>query len=976
MALKNDFFIVGVGASAGGLAAFESFFSGMPTEDTNMAFVLIQHLAPDHKSILTELVQRYTKMKVFEVQDGMKIEVNCTYIIPPNYDMALLNGNFQLFEQQKTNGCRLPIDFFFNSLALDQHDRSIGIVLSGTGHDGTEGIKAIKKEGGTVIVQSIDSAEFTGMPQSAIDTGLVDYILSAEEIAKELIQHINLIDNTDEKTTSITADTNTLNKIFILLRKQTTHDFSQYKSNTIGRRIERRMIVHQIKSLEEYYKYLSQTKNEINLLFSELLIGVTNFFRDTEAFTMLQEKIIPKLFLNELDDSTIRVWVTSCSTGEEAYSIAILLMEHMESLKENFAIQIFATDINPEAIAKARMGIYPESISNHVSSKRLKQFFIKNKDDNTYRIQKSIRDLLVFSVHDIIKDPPFSKMDLITCRNLLIYLNVELQQKLISLFHYSLNNDGTLFLGSSESIGESTNLFDVIDQKSKLFRCKKDSLNTKQTIMNRLIPAKGQIITPQHLPNISIKEKLPLKELTEKAILEQIAPAAALINQEGDILYLHGRTGMYLELPSGETNTNNILKMAKDGLANDLVIAFHKAKRSNEIIQIKGICVNDNGHFLMLNLTIRPIIRREAFPKEQQLYLVILEDAPLGEECGNRNISLPDKNKLDENEKIKSLKQELLLQKEFLQEANNKLEISNEELKSYNEEIQSMNEELQSTNEELETSKEELQSVNEELSTVNSELNAKVNDLSQSNNDINNLLSGTGTGTIFVDLKLCILRFTPASTRMVNLIMSDLGRPVGHIVSNLIDYNNLVVDTQNVLDTLIPKEIEVKTKDDKWYLMRIQPYRTVENVIEGAVISFVDISNIIAIREELKKANSFSRLAAVIHDSNDAVTVYDMEGKIIAWNPGAVKLYGWSECEALKLNIKDRIPKELQEDDISKLKLLSDSKILETYKTKRLNKNGDILDVYITSSALVDKDGIIYAISTTERNKEEKYTYE
>ena len=536
--------IVGIGASAGGLVAFEAFFSGMPADDTNMAFVLVQHLAPDHKSILAEIIQRYTRMKVFEIQDGMKVQKNCVYIIPPKYHIGILHGTLELIKPAKVDGLRLPIDFFFDSLAKDQHQFAIGIILSGNGSDGSRGIRSIKQEGGIVLAQNKDSTEFNSMPKSAIETGLVDYELSPDAMPNKIIKHQASFHNTAKVIDTLSHNSDTLNKIFILLRNKTTHDFSMYKPSTIGRRIERRMMVNQIERIEDYYTYLQNKEDEIDALFNDILIGVTQFFRDTEAFTSLENEVIPKLFLDKEPDATIRVWITGCSTGEEAYSIAILLMEYAQTRKQNFSIQVFATDIDPTAIAIARAGEYSTNITEHMSPERLKRHFTQNSDDNTYKIHKDIRDLMVFSIHDIIKDPPFSRIDLISCRNLLIYLDVQLQQKLISLFHYSLNPDSYLFLGSSESIGELSNLFDIIDQKSKLFKSKKNSFNTRQTILHRLIPIKGQVITPQHMPKPTVSEKLPLRELTEKSILEQIAPAAVLINQDGDILYQHGRTGM------------------------------------------------------------------------------------------------------------------------------------------------------------------------------------------------------------------------------------------------------------------------------------------------------------------------------------------------------------------------------------------------------------------------------------------------
>lgn len=971
---SNDFFIVGIGASAGGLAAFESFFSGLPTDrNMDMAFVLVQHLAPDHKSILTELIQRYTRMKVYQVEEGMMVQPNCTYIIPPNYDMALLNGSFQLLTPTEKRGMRLPIDFFFRSLAQDKHQYAIGIILSGTGHDGTLGIKAIKEEGGIIIAQNPDSAQFDGMPNSAIGTALVDYVLSPNEMPTQLIAYTSHISKNSAVISLFPKDENILKKIFILLRTQTGHDFSMYKPSTIGRRIERRMAIHQIETIEEYYKYLQQSQDEVVALFSDLLIGVTNFFRDPEAFSSLTEKGIPKVFAGKLSGETIRVWIAGCSTGEEAYSIAILIMEYMEKLKQSYMVQIFATDIDSEAIAIARVGIYPRNIEDNISKERLERYFIKNSETNTYHIHKNIRDMIVFSVHSIIKDPPFSKLDLISCRNLLIYMSVELQQKVISLFHYALNTDGILFLGASETLGELEDSFIILDQKSKLYQANKNASNTRQTTLRRLLIEEPHPLQ-QRVAKVDFTAKLSLRELTEQAIIEQIAPAAALVNAEGDILYLHGRTGMYLELPSGEMAVNNILKMAREGLQNDLTLALHKAKKDKQTVQVNGLHVKTNSHITTVNLTIRLVSMGTILKPQLPLYLVIFGEDPCvtQEQISSDSASLTHtikKSKSAESSRIQSLEQELELQKEFLQDANRRSESSNEELKSYNEEIQSMNEELQSTNEELETSKEELQSVNEELSTVNAELHTKIADLSRSNNDMNNLLAGTGIGTIFVDLELCILRFTPKVTQIVNLITGDLGRPISHIVSNLVDYDNLAADIQSVLDTLIPKEIEVRTKDDKWFLMRIQPYRTLENVIEGGVISFLDISEIVTMREELHNANMLSRMAIIVRDSSDAITLQDMKGNIIAWNPGAEMMYGWSEAEALKMNVNDRMPKALQDKEFHKIKQLCNSEILESYKTQRLNKKGALIDVSITSTALVDTVGKTYAIATIERIK-------
>ncbi len=993
--------IVGIGASAGGLAAFEAFFSGMPSDEDGlgkltagpgMAFVLVQHLDPNHKSILTDIIRRYTRMQVFEVEDGMVVHPNCVYIIPPNCDMAFLNGTLHLMEPSTPRGQRLPIDFFFRSLAQDQHERAICIILSGTGSDGTLGLRAIKGEGGMAMVQTPDSAEYDGMPRSAISTGITDYELPPAEMPAQLIAYAaHAFDISSHPGTVPAPKTeNSLKKIFILLRSNIGHDFSQYKPSTIHRRIERRMAVNQITTIEEYVKYLQQTPKEMDTLFRDLLIGVTNFFRDPDAFKMLEEQVIPKLFDGKNDDSAIRVWSTGCSTGEEAYSIAILLAEHQEAMKKSFKVQVFATDIDSQAITAARAGIYPASISADISPERLARFFSAEPGGIAYRVHKGIRDMIVFSEQDIIKDPPFSKLDLISCRNLMIYMSGNLQEKLIPLFHYALKPGGFLFLGTSETVGEFGDLFEPVNRKLKLYR-RKDDIHSARTMTSRFLPPVTEIDLsfPRIIARTAVQKKPPMRELTEQSLLNQVAPSAALVNSNGDILYLHGHTGMYLEPTPGEAGINNILKMAREGLRRELATALHKAVSTKETVRIPSLKVKTNGDFTAVNLTVRPVMAKGNDGTDAPLYLVVLEEAleavvsnqsPAASRqspairrkisprltTDDRRLATNDQ-RLTDHSTIAALEKELREKDEYLQSANEELETSNEELKSSNEEMQSVNEELQSTNEELETSKEELQSVNEELSTVNSELQTKVTDLSQTNNDMNNLLAGTGIATVFVDYKMRIMRFTPASTKIINLIPGDAGRPIGHILSNLVGYNQLTADVKSVLETLLPKEMEIQATDDKWYSMRIQPYRTIENVIEGAVISFLDITEIQKTREALRKANDLCRLAVVVRDSHDAVIVQDLNGNVLAWNPSAERIYGWSETEALKRNIRETIAENLREAALKKIKQLVNSNVLKPYQVKRITKDGKTIDIMLTATALVDNAGKIYAIATTER---------
>lgn len=972
---KEDFPIVGIGASAGGLAAFENFFSAIPDNSKlGMAFVLVQHLDPTHKSILTDLIGRHTQMPVYEVKDGMVVQPDCVYVIPPNHDMVLEYGTLQLLKPAEPRGHRLPIDLLFRSLAQSKQEMAIGIVLSGTGSDGTLGVQAIKTEGGMVMAQTLESSEYDGMPQSAIATGLVDYILPPAEMPAQLIAYV--AQTFGRRPHAVLKAEDSMKKIFNLLRTRTGHDFSLYKQSTISRRIERRMAIQNIKSVDEYVHHLEQKPAEVDALSQDFLIGVTSFFRNPTAFDALQKKIIPRLFDGKHSDSTIRIWVPGCSTGEEAYSIGILLQEQMEMLKQIFKVQLFATDIDRRAIEKARSGIYPVTISIDISPERLARFFIMDAGGN-YRIQKNIRDMVVFSEQDIIKDPPFSKLDMLSCRNLLIYMDRELQKKLIPLFNYALNPGGFLFLGPSETVGEFEGFFDTLDRKSKLYR--KKGVSSGRLPLRTFIPPGLESRETRRLPDrVPVESKLQLRELTEQAMLQYYAPVGVLVNQKGDILYLHGRTGMYLEPAPGEAGLS-ILKMAREGLRQELATALHKAVTRKEPVFHSGLRVKTNGDFTTVNLAVRPVMTGSDVAAGPSLFLITFEEPSKWEKSGiGKTHGIGKTPSVDAGDsstevdmRILELTRELQIKEEHLKASNEELETSNEELKSSNEEMQSINEELQSTNEELETSKEELQSVNEELATVNIELENKVTDLSQAVDDMNNLMAGTGIGTIFVNHQLRILRFTPTVTQIINLIPTDVGRPVGHIVSNLLGYDRLVEDIKEVLNSLIPKDIEVQIKEGSWYLMRIRPYRTLENVIKGAVITFTDITEMKQAREILKESEAMRRMVVVIRDANDAITLQDMEGNILAWNPMAESMYGWSKAEALTMNISKLIPESRKENELDILKKLSRAEVLEPYRTLRLTKEGRILNVCLTATALV-KAGEVYAISTIERESKSK----
>jgi two-component system CheB/CheR fusion protein len=862
----------------------------------------------------------------------------------------------------------MPIDFFFRSLANDQHERAICVVLSGTGSDGTLGVRAVKGEGGIVMAQNPESTEYDGMPRAAIATGLVDYVLPPAEMPAQIIAYVAHAFGRAHRVPPppLPLVEDALKKIFVLLRAQTKHDFSQYKQTTIARRVERRMAVHQIERMDEYLRYLRQTPSEVNALFRDLLIGVTSFFRDPAAFAALQDKVLQRLFAAKEAGDSIRVWVPACSTGEEAYSIAILLQEYMEATKQYFKVQLFATDIDAKAIDQARAGVYPASIAADVSSERLAHFF-SPEPGGSYRIHKGIRDMLVLSEQDVIRDPPFSKLDLISCRNFLIYVEGDLQKKLIPLFHYSLAPGGVLFLGTSETIGESVDLFSTLDRQSKLYERKDDAPHTVRPKWASFLPAASEGARGQLQRTSPGQTKVRLRELTEQAMLEQYSAVGILVDARGDIVYLHGRTGQYLEPAPGEAGVN-ILRMAREGLRRDLTTALHTCVASRAPVRQGGLRVKTNGHFATASLAVLPVLAGTNAVAD--LFLVVLEeeralatDSPETPEPEAATIA-----RAHPDEHIDALSRELRAKEEYLQATNEELETANEELKSSNEEMQSVNEELQSTNEELETSKEELQSVNEELATLNGELQQKVADLSRSNNDMNNLLAGTGIGTIFVDHQLRIQRFTPAVTTLMNVIPTDVGRPLAHVVSNFIDYEHLARDVQAVLDSMVLKEIEVQTKAGAWYSLRIRPYRTLENVIEGAVVAFVDITEIRQAREARRESEDLRRIALAVRDSHDAVVVHDLEGQISAWNRGAERLYGYNEPEALAMNMRELIPPGLREKETREWAHIGMAGASQPYRAQRLAKDGRIVDVWVTAAALVGADGRAYSICTTEQS--------
>ena len=837
---SSEFLVVGMGASAGGLETLEEFFKATPS-NPGMAFIIVQHLDPTHKSLMVHLLKSHTDMPVTEVKDNTMVVPNHVYIIPPNRDMAIFNGVLHLMEPTAARGFRKPIDFFFRSLAEDQGEKAVGIILSGTGTEGTLSLKNIKGHGGLSIVQDPKTAKYDGMPRSAIAAGVQDFILPVKDMPELLLKYAK---NRKFKPQEIPEKTTTakelLEKVFILLRNETGCNFSDYKDTTVIRRIEKRMALNQIDKLENYIKYLQNNREEIQKLFKELLIGVTNFFRDKEAFEAIEKTVIPQLIRNKKDGGTIRIWVPGCSTGEEAYSLAILFDDAIEKQDKNIKIQIFASDLDENAIDFARQGVYPQSISVDISPAYLAKYF--HGDSTTFRIKKEIRDQIVFAEHNLIKDPPFSKLDMVSCRNLLIYLNVEAQKKVFAIFHYALNLEGILFLGSSESLGEYDSIFEVLDRKHKIFKHKDIKLDRAPDI--------GHLFhEPSALKNIAAPiTKRDLKDtlatLTEKLLLANYAPACAIIDEKGDAVYFAGNTGKYLQPSPGEARLN-IVDMAREGLKADLRTLISKVRKSGKTEIRTNIKVKTNDTLQLIDLCIRPL---DQIDSENVLMMVTFEDLDKIPSKGTETKPV----RPEEASELLALEQELTATKEYLRSTIEQLELSNEELKSSNEELQSSNEELQSTNEELETSKEELQSVNEEIVTVNTELQGKIDELAQAYDDMNNLLASTEIGTIFLDSNLIIKRFTPSMSKIINLIRSDVGRPIEHLSSNLI-YDGIAEDVKKVITKLAPITRSVKSVDGIWYLMQIMPYRTSENVIEGVVITFVDITQEKLLAEQLKE---------------------------------------------------------------------------------------------------------------------------
>ncbi len=972
--ISSTFPIVGIGASAGGLAAFEAFFSGLAPETLpGMAFVLMQHLSPDHKSVLTEIISRYTTMKVIKVKDGMTVEVNCVYIIPPGYYMVIRGGVLQLLEPSVPRGKRLPIDFFFYSLAKDQRERAIAIILSGNGSDGAKGVRAIKSGGGMIMVQDPATADNDDMPRNVINTGVVDYSLPPAEMAPQLLAYFALA--LDHLKTTLAEDDKTqdgIQKLLIFLRDETGHDFRHFKYSTTLSRVRRRMAVCRIDTIDAYTSYLHLKPAEVEALLRDFLSGDTSFFKDEEAFENLEKKVIPKLFKGKPADGTIRAWLVGCGSGEEAYSVAILLEEHRSQLQQHNKLEIFATDIDKNVVAAARSVRFPTNIMDDISEERLSRYFSSEDDGGSYQINKNIRDAIVFSVHDVAKDPPFSKIDLIVCRNRSILVDISVQEKIIPLFHYALNPGGFLFLDSSVSTSNFNDLFLTADDSSKLFQRQDHSRGITQRSGERTLSANkivGTIPRSTH-QNKEGMGKISLRHLTEQLLLQQITSAAVLVKGEGDILYFHGNTGRYLEIDQEQGGVGNLLKMVHQGLQHDLEILLRKAEKTKRIVRRKNLLVENYEASFMVNLTILPVNDDSSIQNQTPLYLVTLEEVELSNivDCRPETVEdfLVEKPSqatpvVDQGtvpiDCFEELKQQLMTKEEEHRSTSEDLEAINEELEAANEELQSFNEEMQSINEELQATNEELEASQEELATVNAELQNNVSALARANNDINNLLAGTGIATVFVDHSLCVLGFTPTAKHIINLIPGDIGRPIAQIATNLSGYDQLLADIQAVLDTLQSKEMEAQTEDGMWFMMRILPYRTLENVIEGAVITFVDITETKRAQEALRQSEERFRLLLETMPTF-AVQGCDIDGTIHYWNKASESLYHYSAEEAINANRFDLLLPEERRGDVQQLitEGISSGQNIPGVELEMKRRDGSLVPVF-SNHVLLQRDG-------------------
>lgn len=851
--------IVGLGASAGGLEALEKFF-GSVASDTNLAYVVVQHLSPTHEDMMVEILQRRSVLPVKQIVNGLPVAPNCVYVIPPNHSLTVNDGVLYLHKYSASKAVRLTINSFFCSLAEDQREHAVGVIFSGMGSDGAEGAQAIKANGGLMFVQTPATTQYDSMPNAAIATEVIDNVAPAEQLPGIILSHFG--DTSPVANEMDQGCIGKLNEVVAQLRVHVGHDFTQYKKNTILRRVNRRMDIHQIAKINDYVDYLKANKLESELLFRELLIGVTHFFRDTQVWEQFQLEVVPALLQDRDDGGVLRAWVPACSTGEEAYTLAMAFQEALDNahIKSSISLQIFATDLDKQSIVTARQGFYPASIASDVPEVLLQRYFVCENDG--YRISKHIRDNVIFAPQNVVMDPPFTRLDILACRNLLIYLETDLQKKLLPLFHYSLNPGGFLILGSAEATGQTNDLFTPLPGKTRIYR--RNKLLTSSTPMEFPKRSAFRTGTPAGYssPLTSLPDTPNLKSITQDLLLDHFSPAAVLTTNKGDIVYISGKTGKFLEPAVGKANLN-LFAMARDGLAGALNEAFARASRQHLKVTLKNLKIGTKNDLCTVNLTVMPLFE----PSELNSMVLVVFDDVSGQR--KRRSAVKSNPGEEQSQQIVELSQELQLTREELQAAHEEMQSSHEELKSSNEELQSINEELQSSNEELTTSKEEMQSMNEELQTVNQELQAKVDELSRASDDMKNLLNSTNIATLFLDGELCVRRFTSQTAKIIKLIPGDAGRPITDLVT-ILDYPSLSADAREVLHTLAFKERQVSAQDGRWFKVRTMPYRTQDNRFDGLVITFVDITEAKVLEFSMRKITSLlqNQLSSLKKDNN------------------------------------------------------------------------------------------------------------
>jgi two-component system CheB/CheR fusion protein len=883
---RSGFLVVGIGASAGGLEALEEFFNAVPA-NSGLAFVVISHQRPGQTSLLPQLLAKRAAMPAIEGTDGMRVEPNRLYLAPPGSHMSLRDGKLVLPEPAGAEPrVALPIDYFFRSLAEDRGPDAVGIVLSGAGSDGTLGLKAIKGHAGMTLAQDAASARYSSMPQSAVAAGAVDYVRRPQDMVDVLLNYARRARQVP------TENTQAWHRIILLLQERSGVDFSAYKLGTAQRRLERRMHVNQLASLGDYLRYLQANAHEVDALFSELLIGVTSFFRDPLAFDALAQAL-PGMLDGRPDGAPVRVWVPGCSSGEEAYSIGILLREYLAVRGTPLNVQIFGTDVDPRAIETARTGFYPAGIVNDVTPERLERFFVK--EDHGYRVRKDLRDLVVFATHNVLADPPFSKLDVLSCRNLLIYLENVAQQRLLRLFHHALNAGGLLFLGPSESVEEARDLFTSLDRKWKLFR----RADVPSPPLEPL-PWGGMRGAPREMPAATPagKERRPsIVALLQTMLLDQFAPASVVVDSRGEVVFIHGRTGLYLE-PAPGRPTNVLVEMARPGLRAALAAMLREASLTRKEVARRAARVRTNGGSTRVDVAVRPITEPEAL---RRLWLVTFASGGRAARPRPRRLAAPVPAAHDRD--ASELVDELSYTKERLQHSLEELQATNEELMSSNEELTSTNEELQSANEELETTKEEMQSLNEELVTVNAELRAKLDDLAEAHADLQSLLNSTDIATVFLDTDLKIKRFTPQAREVFHMIPTDVGRPLADLVPSLA-YERLMDDAREVLRTLTPCERVLHSAEDTWYTMRILPYRTVKDAIGGLVLTFVDVTRTKQAESLLTQARDY--FESIVETLREPLLVLDADLRVVSANRAFYRAF-----DLLPAEVEGHLPWEL-----------------------------------------------------------------